>query len=310
MIIQPSAHVIEIRDETHWHELRATNIGASEVAGLFDADDGIDHSFVTRFELWITKSGKHSVEWEDAERMFWGRTLEDAIGEGLRQKHEMRLTKNKYYFTNPNVPGMGCTPDFIADPWQGKQGQGVVQIKNVDYITYKRWREENGDEPSMQYILQVQHELACTGLKWGVLAVLVGGNRLIIFTLDRHDGAIGKIEKAVTTFWQSVRDGIEPKAVADDYEILREIYPETDGTTLDLTGDNELPQICASFNNFREQRKVLEKQEKEEKAKILQKIGKAGVALCQGFAITQKTSSRKSYVVNATTATRLDVKET
>ena len=49
--------IIPVRDESHWHELRASSIGGSDVAALL----GIS-PYKSKWQLWMEKSGKLEAE--------------------------------------------------------------------------------------------------------------------------------------------------------------------------------------------------------------------------------------------------------
>ena len=288
-----------IKDETHWHELRSHNVGGSEIAALFGAC-----SYLTELELWLIKRGEISGDIEDNSRMFWGRMVEEAVAQGVAATKGWKVENPKAYFTCDDTAGMGCTPDRIAYKADCPLS-GLLQIKNVDRLIFMKWEE---GQPPLQYQLQLQHELACTGYSWGALAVLVGGNDLKIFEYDAHAGAITRIKEAAVKFWASVKSGEQPAAVADDYEILKELHPGQESKVIDLCGDNQLPELCAVALAAAERRKEAEKEEKAAKAAVLQKMGDAGRALCTGFAIKKTTVSKKEYLVKASTYQTLTIK--
>lgn len=291
---------ITIKNETHWHELRKQTIGSSEVASLFDANP-----YLTRLELWLRKRGEIADTIPDTERMFWGRKLESMIGAGAAERMQWTLHRRNIYFIHDDVKGMGCTPDAeIAK--DDDLRPGVLEIKNVDGLAYRAWDD---GEPPLNYLLQLQHQLACTGYTWGAIAALIGGNDLKVFVYDRHEAVIKKIERAVTEFWQSVQTGEQPPAVADDYDIVRDLYAISEHKEIDLTGDNLLPELCARIKAAAERRKAADQEEKQCKALIMQKIGDATLAKCNGFTIKATQVNKGEYLVKAQSYKQLTVKE-
>lgn len=267
---------IKIRDEMHWRQLRAENIGSSDIAALFD-----ESTYLTRFELYHQKKNNQTIDF-DSDRMFWGRSMEPAIAKGVERAKGWKLIKSDEYFLSENVKGMGCTPDFIIQPVPEYDDFGIAEIKNVDGLEYKKkWLN---DEPPMAYILQLQQQLACTGFKWGIIAALVGGNDLKIFFYQRHEAAIKKIESAVTQFWDDVAKGIEPKVVGDDYDIVKDLYPVIH-SEIDLSGDNHLPELCKQLIDSTAIRLEAEKMEKDIKAQIIHKLQGYDIGKCNGFFI-------------------------
>jgi putative phage-type endonuclease len=292
--------IIPITSPEHWRELRSKHVGGSEIAALFDCCP-----YLTRLELWLSKRGEVSDEIPDTDRMFWGRTLEEGIAQGVSAMKGWVVENPHGYFTCDDTPGMGCTPDRVLPTLDGT-GNGLLQIKNIDRLVFMGW--EDG-QPPLQYQLQLQHELACAGYSWGALAVLIGGNQLEVFRYDAHPGAIGKIKIAVREFWESVAFGKPPKAVGEDYDILRELYGQSFGPPVDLSADNESPALCSAALDAAERRKAAEKEEKSAKASILQKIGDAGRATCNGFSIKRTPVKKDGYVVKPQSYTLLTIKE-
>lgn len=289
---------IPIKNDEHWRELRASHIGGSEVAALFG-----ESSYMTHFELWVMKSGKVTPAFPDNDRIFWGNVLESAIGKGTAMKTGWQVEKCKDYHESDNNKRLGCTPDFLITDKNGRKG--LLQTKNTDRLQFMQWEDE---QPPMAYLLQLQHELACTGLSWGVLGVLVGGNDLKLYQYDAHVKVITKLEKAVTAFWQSVEEGKEPTAFADDYEMIRLVYNRADDEIIDLTSDNHLPELCRIALEAAERRKEAERQEKDAKSRIMQKIQNCGRALVTGFNVKKTVVNKAAYTVNPQSYPQLTIK--
>jgi len=285
-----------------WHKLREQSIGASEVAALFGLSP-----FMTRFELWAKKSGKVVAKTADSPRMFWGRKLERVIAEGIAEQEGWTLSEPEGYYTNDNCKGMGATPDFFVS-MPTREGLGCLEIKNIDYQQFRRdWQPE----PPFQYLLQLQAQLACTGQKWGVIGAFVGGNSFELYPYERHEPTIAKIEQAVKEFWQSVHDGVEPPIDGDDYDIIKDLHQIKAGNLADLTGDNQLPELCAGLMKAKEELKKAEAEEKRLKAEIINKLGDAEAAKATGFfikynQITKNIAAKEAYVQQYRT---LSVKE-
>jgi hypothetical protein len=86
----------------------------------------------------------------------------------------------------------------------------------------------------------------------------------------------------VNNFWQSIRDCRPPKP--DHYtstgKALRLLHPSViEDKTIDLTGDNELPDLCERAMRLADERKRIVKEEDEVENCIRAKIGDARFAL-------------------------------
>lgn len=268
---------------------RSQVIGASEVAALFGLSP-----YSTRFELWHRKAGNLAeVDLSDVDRVQAGLFLEPAIAAWVAHKTGRTLHKVPGHIRHPSVRGMGCSPDYMFDATdEDPRGSGICQIKNVDALIFAKWdRGESGAvEPPMNYQLQVQHEIACTGVEWGALACLVGGNRLEIFEYARHEGVIARIESAVAEFWASVERGEEPEPdFARDLATIRDLYSTTTaGEVLDLSSQARVPELCAIYQQAGAEAKAISDRRDAAKAELLTLIGPAEKVFAGDYTISAK----------------------
>lgn len=278
-------------DRDSWHALRARHVGASEVAILF----GQQPDYMPGpFALWHAKAGIVPPENVDNPRTRWGLRLEDAIAEAAGAEEGWEVRPGQY----ASRDGLGATLDrIIAAPGPkerdaGLTGPGVLELKNADWLTHKKsW----GEEPPTHILLQLQAQLLATGYGWGAVAVLVGGNDLRIYRYTPRPKLQAEIARRVAAFWESVRARKRPDPDGSDsaFRTLRELEPEVVDEPADLSGDNEAPVLAADLLRLAEQRKALEKQEAEIKARLFDKLGGYRFALVDGFRIAQAVTPAK-----------------
>jgi len=271
-----------------WHALRLRNIGGSEVAALY----GVQPAYaLSLYALWHVKAGNAPQPPVDNERVRWGNRLEAPIAHGLAEDQGWTITKGGYV-TDPTTPGMACTLDFVVhDPAQ--PDPGALEIKNVDWLVHKRtWAD---GEPPLPILLQLQHQLACTGYTWGAVGGLVGGNDAHLYRYEARPALIAGIRQRVTAFWQSIAEGREPPPDGSDAAaaVLRALYPDVLDEVSDLTTDNALPDICARLLAAAEARKVAEKAEAEAKNQLAAKLGGHNRALVQGYRVSVAVTPEK-----------------
>lgn len=276
-------------DPADWHALRLRNIGGSEVAALFHVQPPYADSL---YSLWHIKVGNAPARPVDNERVRWGNRLEGPIAYGVAEDQGWRVEKGGY-IADLTTPGMGCTLDFIAyDPAQ--PGPGAMEIKNVDWLVHKRsWTD---GEPPMHIGLQLQHQLACTGYTWGVVAGLVGGNKPVLYPYQAKPKLIAEIRRRVAAFWQSIADGEEPAVDGSDAAaaVIRAMNPEVFDQAVDLTEDNELPDVCARLLAATEARRSAQKLEAEAKNQLAAKLGTHNWALAQGYEVRMAVTPEKA----------------
>ena len=236
-----------------WHGIRLDHVGGSEVAGLFGVQAGWGQS---RMTLHLVKSRKipaPPVDDSPGTRIWAGKRLEPVIATMCAEMFGWTIEKG-YYHTDDECPGMACSLDYvITEPGpreiaRGFSGPGVLQLKNSDYIQHKdQWA---GSEPPFHIILQLQHEMACAGLGWGVIGVLKGGNEVLAYHYPASARIAAAIRAKVSEFWDEVRGGRLPNTDGTDStaDTLRALYPTVPNETpLDFTGDKEFMDACVQF---------------------------------------------------------------
>lgn len=142
-------------------------------------------------------------------------------------------------WTNDAYPDMGATLDFVG--YRKDRGFGVVQIKTHDPRRKTDWTRYLNDGTKEHivpddYLIQVQVEMACSGLPWAILAVFFSMDDMLIFEMDAKPEFHRLLAKQCSRFIDDLAAGIMP--VADDSassaKAIREAFPEGDGTTIDL----------------------------------------------------------------------------
>jgi predicted phage-related endonuclease len=284
--------IAEITEHTaEWHAARLKNIGGSEIAGLF----GVQADYApSAYTLHMVKSGRipaPPVDDKPGSRVWFGIKLEPTIAALAAELHGWKLAKGGYCLDD-TTPGMACSLDYlITEPGPeeiklGFEGPGVLQIKNIDGIQFRqKW---TADEPPFPILLQLQHEIACSGCTWGVIVGMVGGNELPAYRYAKREKTIALIRKRVTEFWEGVRakkaplvDGTDSTAAA-----IAALYPTLGiKLPLDLTTDNELPEICAGLIVATADRKAAEANENEFKNRLTEKLKGHKNAVASGYAI-------------------------
>jgi predicted phage-related endonuclease len=270
-------------------KFRASHVGASEVAALFDCSP-----YLTHFELWHRKQGNIDTPafnavaddgTPDDERIFWGVKLEAAIIEAAKERYGY-IDRDQVERLS-NGKGLGGHPDRrVICP---ERGPGILEVKTADWLVRKGW----GDEPPMHYLLQSQAYQGLDQVEWGDVLVLVGGNKLERFRYTFRPKIYAEIEKRVEAFWQSINANDPPKPdYTRDLDTITELTREgCDDETVDLRTDNLAADAAARFLWAREQRTKAQADEDAAKAELLDKIGTAGVGLLSNFTVRATTVS-------------------
>lgn len=272
-----------MKNENLWHELRASNIGGSEVASLFNVSP-----YLSRLALWQQKKGLiPPADFGNNERVEAGNMLEGAIIDWANKRWGTAFVQPMQYHLHPTIKGMACTPDGI----DANDAGIICQVKNVDGIVFgRKWTsfEDEITEAPLHIALQCQHEMACTGARENHLIVLVGGNALKRIIIKRDDDAIRMIEGAVTAFWSSIEmnEAPQPDPTMDAGLISSARAAIKTEAVADLSGDNELMDAVVRYHEAASEIKDLEAIKEDAKSVIMLKMMELKKAAVKGFSLS------------------------
>ena len=287
--------------EAEWLEWRKADVTSTEVAALFGFSP-----YTTEFELYHRKVGNLEDSFTENDRMKWGRRLEAAIAEGIAEDLGLLVEPMKHYGRIADLR-MGSSFDYqitgLRPGWEGddetyrnlfkQHGPGILEVKNVDSLVFKRgWMEGDTVEAPPHIEFQVQHQMEVADLNWCIIAPLVGGNTPRPFWRVR-DEAIGKVlVERVKAFWQQVADGVEPEP---DYErdaaTIGNMFAVSSDKEIDLSDNNRLAELCAAYDAASADEKDAKARKDAAKAEILTIIEDAGKVRAAGYTISAKTTA-------------------
>lgn len=294
MTIIPPNEVISrpIRSIPRWLEWRRQNINGSEVGCLFGV------GFASPLRLWAEKNEEVAPP-EETKAMRRGRWLETGVLDAyVDEKGGSAFRPNRYYH-HPEFR-LGATPDAFWHASGNDPYDTLIQAKVVARPIFDtKWAEK----PPDAYVLQVQAELMLTGFTKGVLAALVvsdWGADLQTYEMEPHPGVQMQILAKVKKYWDDCSHGREPKAdYAKDHGLLHELREPRPGETLDLTGDNRMPELLDGRELWKAKYKEAVDAIEAIDAEVLDKIGHAELAITKGWKISHKMQTRRERTVPA-----------
>ncbi|MBI4637655.1 MAG: YqaJ viral recombinase family protein [Candidatus Rokubacteria bacterium] len=277
-----------------WLAGRRHGIGASEAAAVIGANP-----WKSALQLYAEKLELVEPDALETEAMEWGLLLEApiaqqyerVIGRTVARPTPWTLHRSRQH------PWMTATVDgFVEDP---QRGPGILQIKTAGLHRTEEWTEE----PPLHYQIQVQHEIHVAGVTWGALAVLLGGQRLLSFDLDRNDSFLELLIAREREFWERLlrQEPPAPDASEASREVLRRLYPrEQAGLSVPLPvaaveWDAQRLEAASQLEHWK-----AVKDEAENRLKAAIGEAECGV-LPDGTAYLWKERSRKGYTVEAGT---------
>lgn len=295
-----SRHAIENREQ--WMALRERDVTASVAGAVL----GI-HPYQTPYGLWALKSGKVEADTEETGAMLRGTMLEPVAIEMLRRSKPGWIVDYPLgHYWRHDAVRIGATPDALAvDP--ERKGFGVVQVKTAEPMIFSRsWRDPDTREIEVPLWIAVQAliEAKLTGASWAAVAVMRVGHGVDFDVIDIpiHEGVWARLVDEVRGFWKRVETANAPDIdFARDGALIAGFYPDDDGSTVDLSGDNRIVAILderAVLKVAEAAGKEAEKKRRDLDAEILAKLGSATSGrLADGRIVSAKTVRRSGYSV-------------
>ena len=275
--------VINFDNEQAWLERRLKDVTSTEISALFGLSP-----YKTEFELFHEKREGRVIQFKPNERMKWGTRFESAIALGVAEDQGWNVEPFKAYISNTQLR-IGSSFDFkIKHP---QFGIGIMEIKNVDSLVFKRTWVDNGDgnlEAPAHIEMQVQHQMEVAEIDWCAIVAMVGGNTpKVIFR--RRDPEIGKqIRDKVAAFWNRVDTNDAPSSdYTADADFLIQLYSQAnEGESIDVSNDEIIAQLVAEYQFCGKQADELDAKRRGIKAQLLERIGTAEKAIATWGSIT------------------------
>lgn len=252
-----------------WQDYRKkqSGIGGSEVASIL----GVQPDYMkSAFILWLEKTGQKEPDEVDNEFVLWGNLLEPVIRKQFAEETGFKVYQSHYVLQHDKYEFMVANLDGeIKDP--NRKGRGVLEIKTTSEWNHKDWK---GDHVPLAYMAQVQHYLAVTGYDYAYIVVLIGGNKMRYWLIERDEVLINIIIQKEQEFMHMVHNDIAPEigGKESESEWLAATYPQAIDEVMSIPPTIE--QLALEYNELQEQQKEATARMKEIKNKI-KKEGKA-----------------------------------
>jgi putative phage-type endonuclease len=283
------------RDE--WLSVRKRGIGSSDAAAAVGLNP-----YQSPLELWMVKTGRDTHlpkvnPNDETSPMYWGTLLEPIVAAHYTKRTGNRVRRINAVLQHP-------APDkswMLANIDREIVGTGDVQIlecKTAGEFGARSWKDGVPD-----YVqCQVQHQLAVTGKASADVAVLVCGQELRIYRIDRDEALIARLIDLERQFWRYVETDTAPPADGSDSAAtaLQCLYPYDLGNTLDLTFERDMSGAFADLVSVRADIATREKLEAELKQRIQQRMGDASRAKFETGEVSWKRS-RDGLVLDVAT---------
>lgn len=274
--------ITKVKTASHeeWKELRSHYIGGSDAAAVVGLN-----AFSSPYALWAEKTGK-APGFSGNLATEVGTYLEEFVAQKFAAETGKKVRKSNQSFFNSDYPWA------IANIDREIIGEDAgLEIKTTSELNMKKFR---GGEYPANYYCQCVHYMAMTGKQRWYLAVLIGNRDFRWFTIERDEAEIAALMAAEADFWELVKNNTPP--VADGSQAttaaIKTIYAESNEDTVDLTLENT---ALAQYIAIEKQIAELESMRDEAANKIKSFMGDAGGGECDGFRVSWKSSTRRTF---------------
>jgi putative phage-type endonuclease len=256
-----------------WLNERKRGIGGSDAAAILGLSP-----FKSALQVFLEKTGQLEDKKNDAERLYWGLQLEEKIAQEYSKRN--KEWDVKYNCTNELIISNTyewhiCTVDALASNLINGYPNKVIECKNINEYQAHEW----DNKVPNHYLIQLMHNISVTGLPYGVLCVLIGGQKWIAYEFERDEELIEMIVEREKNFWENhVLKNIPPNPTGASVDILNRVYRRANGTELTID-DNGIGDSIKAYSVAHKAKKEYEEQENANKALIQSHMGLAAKAI-------------------------------
>ena len=267
-------------ERSDWLDVRKTGIGGSDAAAAVGLCP-----YKSQLELWLEKTGRDSTlekpdSTDTTQPVYWGTVLEPIVAGAYARKTGRKLRRIHAVLQHPQHAFMLANLDreIIGAP-----GVQILECKTAGEHGARHWREGVPD-----YVqLQVQHQLAVTGKQAADVAVLICGQQLEIYRVERDEELIARLMTLEARFWEYVTRDTPPPADGSESadRALRCLYPGN-GSTVDWSDDRAMSSVFADLVAIRASIKTQEADAERLRQTLQQAMGDATEAVFETGRVT------------------------
>ncbi|MDH5626649.1 MAG: YqaJ viral recombinase family protein [Candidatus Krumholzibacteria bacterium] len=268
---------------------RKKGIGGSDAPCIFG------YGYLSTLELYFRKRGQIDDSAEQNEAMFWGTVLEEPIADVWAERKGVKIRRVPVMQWSKEYPWMFCSIDrhIMGDA----AGPGVLEVKN-----FNEWRGKELDERDLDTVplgvrIQAMHGMAVFDWTWAEIAILVGGNRLYSWRMERDEEAVQTLIEQERLFMESVKAGIPPEPNYRAADVLSGVYAQGGGEAVTVQ-DGRVLQIGRDAIRYRDLAKEYAKEFEQRKNAIKLYMGNAECCGMPGVGeFTWKKTKDKSVLI-------------
>ena len=189
-------------------DMHAEGIGAFDAAAALDLDP-----FKSRIRLWMEMTHRrdllHPVHLEDEGQAYWSRLLEPIVAAHYTHRTGRQVRCTRTTQRHPQHPWMLAT---VSREVVGSPEVQLLECLCVGMNAAPLWQHGMPEHIRCRLV----HLLAVTGLRAVDLIVLLGGQDLQIYRVERDDTEIARLIRQERMFWRCVKRDQAPPSRDED----------------------------------------------------------------------------------------------
>lgn len=184
-------------DRAEWLAQRATGIGGSDAAAVFNVGYGC-----TRRLAYEKRGIEPDYERETSAAMSLGNLMEPWFADRYAEQTGRQVSEAKSY-SHSEHPELRVNIDRLIAPCHDHDGPGVLEIKSQGLASFVRTKRQGLIE---DYILQMQWAMVVTGCKWGSFAIgCRDSGELIPWDVERDDSYRDSVLTVGPALWKLIK---------------------------------------------------------------------------------------------------------
>lgn len=269
--------VSQMKNRANWLKVRSQGIGGSDAGAILGLN-----KYKSPLSLYLEKTGQ--VEPEDISKkpaVIAGQLLEPVVAT-MFEENTGKKVKRKGTLQSLTYPWMHANPDRVV------VGEDAgLEIKTGGIWSKSLWAD---DEIPDSYYVQCLHYMAVTGAELWYIAAWLGGQELIIRTIDRHEDEVNELIKEEKKFWQMVQNRTPPAAdgTYSSGEALKHLYHDEFNDS-EIVLSDEVGKLFTAYDEIEKLIKSDKAQEQEIKNKFMAALENNQVGWFGSRKVTWKT---------------------
>lgn len=204
-----------------WFRHRQGGITATDLPAILGLS-----AYRNSLAVWAEKSGELDVADEPGEAALWGLALEEPIAQEWARRNGTTVMQIGVV-ANVHCTWQRASLDRLVRVCPDREGPCGLEVKCRSAHVAGRWSSDIPDD----VLAQVMWQMQVTGYGHMHLAVLIGGNELRQYRVDRDRALIEMLVREGGRLWQHVQDGTPPPVDHDALlrSVLDQLHPNREG---------------------------------------------------------------------------------